>query len=153
LSDYQKVIIRFELKTTYHSESMELDLSSIKRYTEVINVSMNDILESKRNIAEPDKSKKFTSNEKNHIFLQAPLQTWTELYLKDILRFIDDSVYTPHFARRILQDKYKTLTLLIENMKQDLIKNKMIHYYEDKLSSYKGKFLNSINQKHQNLFW
>ncbi|MBA46850.1 MAG: hypothetical protein CL893_02065 [Dehalococcoidia bacterium] len=144
MNNYSKIIIRFQEKKTpkinskrkfkiiVYEEFMELDFSKIKDDSEKI-----------------IKIDKISGN-----VLEASLNTWRKLYSKKILRFIEDKKYTSVFSRKILHDYYKTLNLLYENMGNELIKNEMISYYEPtKKRFFKGKFLNSITQKNQTLFW
>ena len=86
--------------------------------------------------------------------LEASINIWRQLYKKQILKFIDEKKYTSSFSRKILNDSYKTLNLLYEHMGNDLISHGMISYYEPTKKRYfKGKFLNSIIQSNQNIFW
>ena len=153
MNTYSKVTIKFgykktpgtnikrKPKTITYTEPMELDLSKIKPYSESIEKSLNNTFVTEMRIVD-------------EIIYKSPLNIWRELYEKEILRFIEDRRYSSKFARKILYNKYKILTLLYENMGQELIKNKMISYFEPtKSRSYKGKFLNSITQNNQTLFW
>ncbi len=119
-------------KTITYEELMIINFSEIKPYSESI-VKIDDI---------------------NTIILEANLNIWRQLYSKKILRFIEDRKYAANFCRKILHDNYKTLNLLYENMGNDLIKSGMISYYEPtKKRFFKGKFLNSIIENNQTLFW
>ncbi|MDC0253232.1 hypothetical protein OAK52_03620, partial [Chloroflexi bacterium] len=118
--------------TITYEELMIINFSEIKPYSESI-VKIDDI---------------------NTIILEANLNIWRQLYSKKILRFIEDRKYAANFCRKILHDNYKTLNLLYENMGNDLIKSGMISYYEPtKKRFFKGKFLNSIIENNQTLFW
>ena len=119
-------------KTITYEELMIINFSEIKPYSESI-VKIDDI---------------------NTIILEANLNIWRQLYSKKILRFIEDRKYAANFCRKILHDNYKTLNLLYENMGNDLIKSGMISYSEPtKKRFFKGKFLNSIIENNQTLFW
>ena len=119
-------------KTITYEELMIINFSEIKPYSESI-VKIDNI---------------------NTIILEANLNIWRQLYSKKILRFIEDRKYAANFCRKILHDNYKTLNLLYENMGNDLIKSGMISYYEPtKKRFFKGKFLNSIIENNQTLFW
>ena len=99
-------------------------------------------------------SSKITEVLNNPYELEASINIWRQLYSKQILKFIDEKKYNSSFSRKILHDSYKTLTLLYEHMRNDLIDNDMISYYEPtKKRYYKGKFLNSIIQNNQTIFW
>ena len=119
-------------KTITYEELMIINFSEIKPYSESI-VKIDDI---------------------NTIILEANINIWRQLYSRKILRFIEDRKYAANFCRKILHDNYKTLNLLYENMGNDLIKSGMISYYEPtKKRFFKGKFLNSIIENNQTLFW
>ena len=95
-----------------------------------------------------------TQNNDGEIILEAHVNIWRKFYKEKILKFIEDRSYSSSFSRKILHDSYKTLNLLYENMGHELIKNKMISYYEPtKKRIFKGKFLNSIIQNNQTIFW
>ena len=86
--------------------------------------------------------------------LDSNINIWRQLYTEKILKFIEEKNYTSAFSRKILHDNYKTLNLIYENMGHELIKNKMISYYEPtKKRIFNGKFLNSIIQNNQTIFW
>ncbi len=119
-------------KTITYEELMIINFSEIKPYSESI-VKIDD---------------------NNTIILEANINIWRQLYSRKILRFIEDRKYAANFCRKILHDNYKTLNLLYENMGNDLIKSGMISYYEPtKKRFFKGKFLNSIIENNQTLFW
>ena len=44
MSDYQKVIIKFRIKTRYYSEPVELDVSSLKPNPQSLNILLNTIV-------------------------------------------------------------------------------------------------------------
>ena len=71
-----------------------------------------------------------TQNIDGEIILEAHVNIWRQFYKEKILKFIEDRSYSSSFSRKILHDSYKTLNLLYENMGHELIKNKMISYYE-----------------------
>ena len=96
MSDYQKVIIKFRIKTRYYSEPVELDVSSLKPNPQSLNILLNTI-----SFIE-DESKK-----DKEIVLQAPIETWNELFTKQIIRFIDERGYHSNFVKRIMKDDYK----------------------------------------------
>ena len=143
MSNFLEVIIRFSDKRNTSpntrrkpkiiliKESMQINLSSIDDYS-------NNIIEFSKAPYE----------------LEASINIWRQLYKNQILKFIDEKKYTSSFSRKILNDSYKTLNLLYEHMGNDLISNGMISYYEPTKKRYfKGKFLNSIIQSNQNIFW
>ena len=93
-----------------------------------------------------------SKNINNEIILDSNINIWRQLYTEKILKFIDEKNYTSAFSRKILHDNYKTLNLIYENMGHELIKNKMISYYEPtKKRIFNGKFLNSIIQNNQTI--
>ena len=100
MSDYQKVIIKFRIKTRYYSEPMELDVSSLKPNPQSLNILLNTI-----SFIE-DESKK-----DKEIVLQAPIETWNELFTKQIIRFIDERGYHSNFVKRIMKDDYQKVSL------------------------------------------
>ena len=118
-------------KTIMTQNSMRINLSLVTEYSSKITEVLNNPYE-----------------------LEASINIWRQLYSKQILKFIDEKKYNSSFNRKILHDSYKTLTLLYEHMRNDLIDNDMISYYEPtKKRYYKGKFLNSIIQNNQTIFW
>ncbi|MBL07223.1 MAG: hypothetical protein CL773_05170 [Chloroflexi bacterium] len=118
-------------KTIMTQNSMRINLSLVTEYSSKITEVLNNPYE-----------------------LEASINIWRQLYSKQILKFIDEKKYNSSFSRKILHDSYKTLTLLYEHMRNDLIDNDMISYYEPtKKRYYKGKFLNSIIQNNQTIFW
>ena len=118
-------------KTIMTQNSMQINLSLVTEYSSKITEVLNNPYE-----------------------LEASINIWRQLYSKQILKFIDEKKYNSSFSRKILHDSYKTLTLLYEHMRNDLIDNDMISYYEPtKKRYYKGKFLNSIIQNNQTIFW
>ena len=134
MSDYQKVIIKFRIKTRYYSEPMELDVSSLKPNPQSLNILLNTI-----SFIE-DESKK-----DKEIVLQAPIETWSELFTKQIIRFIDERGYHSNFVKRIMKDDYKKVISLINKIGEEVIKNKTNCEPEKKRFSntVKGKFLNN----------
>ena len=147
MTNFSEVIIRFtekrntspntrrKPKTILIQESMQINLSLIDEYSK-------NIIEVAKNSA-PGPPSHFCS-----------INIWRQLYSKQILKFIDEKKYSSNFSRKILHDSYKTLNLLYEHMGNDLIANDMISYYEPtKKRYYRGKFLNSIIQNNQTIFW
>ena len=99
-------------------------------------------------------SKNIVEVAKDPYKIEASINIWRQLYSKQILKFVDEKKYSSNFSRKILHDSYKTLNLLYEHMGNDLIANDMISYYEPtKKRYYRGKFLNSIIQNNQTIFW
>ena len=135
MSDYQKVIIKFRIKARYYSEPMELDVSSLKPIPQSLNILLNTI-----SFIE-DESKK-----DKEIVLQAHVETWNELFTIQILRFIDERGYNSHFVKRIMKDDYKKVISLINQIGEEVIKNKTNCEPEKKRFSntVKGKFLNNM---------
>ena len=82
MSDFQKVIIKFGIKSRYYSELMELDISSLKPNPQSLNILLDTI-----SFIE-DESKK-----DKEIVLQAHVETWNELFTIQILRFIENRIY------------------------------------------------------------
>ena len=110
---------------------MEIDFSQIKSFSEKL-INFND----------------------EYTKLEAPLNICRQFYQNKTLRFVEDKKYSLSFSRKILHENYKTLTLIYDHMSKDLIKNQMITYYEPTKKRYfKGKFLNSIIQNNQTVFW
>ena len=116
MSDYTNVIIRFGVRTRYYSELMEIDLSQIEPYKETISTSLktpnwygkeytSGFNDHKRN---RDRTRRDHTDQE--ILLQAPLDTWIELYEKKILRFIDERGYKRSFAKKILNGIRKDLS-------------------------------------------
>ena len=56
--------------------------------------------------------------------LQAPVETWNELFTKQIIRFIDERGYNSNFVKRIMKDDYKKVISLINKIGEEVIKNK-----------------------------
>ena len=135
MSDYQKVIIKFRIKTRYYSEPVELDVSSLKPNPQSLNILLNTI-----SFIE-DESKK-----DKEIVLQAPIETWSELFTKQIIRFIDERGNHSNFVKRIMKDDYKKVISLINKIGEEVIKNKTNCEPEKKRFSntVKGKFLNNM---------
>ena len=135
MSDYQKVVIKFRIKTKYYSEPMELDVSSLKPNPQSLNILLNTI-----SFIE-DESKK-----DKEIVLQAPIETWNELFTKQIIRFIDERGYHSNFVKRIMKDDYKKVVSLMNQIGEELLKNKTNCEPEKKRfkNTVKGKFLNNM---------
>ena len=142
MNDFRKVLIKFDYKKNYsqnnrkpkiinYEETMEIVFSQIKSFSEKL-INFND----------------------EYTKLEAPLNIWRQFYQNKTLRFVEDKKYSLSFSRKILHENYKTLTLIYDHMSKDLIKNQMITYYEPTKKRYfKGKFLNSIIQNNQTVFW
>ena len=113
MSDYQKVIIKFRIKTRYYSEPMELDVSSLKPNPQSLNILLDTI-----SFIEDE------SKEDKEIVLQAPIETWNELFTKQIIRFIDERGYNSNFVKRIMKDDYKKVVSLMNQIGEELLKNK-----------------------------
>ena len=75
MSDFQKVIIKFGIKSRYYSELMELDISSLKPNPQSLNILLDTI-----SFIEDD------SKKDKEVVLEAPLETWNELLKKQIIR-------------------------------------------------------------------
>ena len=135
MSDYQKVIIKFRIKTRYYSEPMELDVSSLKPNPQSLNILLDTI-----SFIEDE------SKEDKEIVLQAPIETWNELFTKQIIRFIDERGYNSNFVKRIMKDDYKKVVSLMNQIGEELLKNKTNCNPEKKRfnNTVKGKFLNKI---------
>ena len=134
MSDYQKVVIKFRIKTKYYSEPMELDVSSLKPNPQSLNILLNTI-----SFIE-DESKK-----DKEIVLQAPIETWNELFTKQIIRFIDERGYHSNFVKRIMKDDYKKVISLINKIGEEVIKYKTNCEPEKKRFTHtvQGKFLSN----------
>ena len=159
-----KVTIRFKIKrlseynskrkdkTLIYEQPMQINLNKTKPYSKNIKILYENNNESLCSIIK--KLNTSTQNNDGEIILEAHVNIWRQFYKEKILKFIEDRSYSSSFSRKILHDSYKTLNLLYENMGHELIKNKMISYYEPtKKRIYKGKFLNSIIQNNQTIFW
>ena len=78
--------------------------------------------------------------------MQAPVETWNELFTKQIIRFIDERGYNSNFVKRIMKDDYKKVISLINKIGEEVIKNKTNCEPEKKRFSntVNGKFLNNM---------
>ena len=139
-------------KTLVYEQPMIINLSKIKPYSKKIKIFKDD---NRELLSFSLKDLNSTSkNINNEIILDSNINIWRQLYTEKILKFIEEKNYTSAFSRKILHDNYKTLNLIYENMGHELIKNKMISYYEPtKKRIFNGKFLNSIIQNNQTIFW
>ena len=159
-----KVTIRFKIKrlseynskrkdkTLIYEQPMQINLNKTKPYSKNIKILYENNNESLCSIIK--KLNTSTQNNDGEIILEAHVNILRQFYKEKILKFIEDRSYSSSFSRKILHDSYKTLNLLYENMGHELIKNKMISYYEPtKKRIFKGKFLNSIIQNNQTIFW
>ena len=135
MSDFQKVIIKFGIKSRYYSELMELDISSLKPNPQSLNILLDTI-----SFIEDD------SKKDKEVVLEAPLETWNELLKKQIIRFIDERGYNSNFVKRIMKDDYKKVISLMHQIGEELLKNKTNCDPEKKRfkNTVKGKFLNNM---------
>ena len=135
MSDFQKVIIKFGIKSRYYSELMELDISSLKPNPQSLNILLDTI-----SFIEDD------SKKDKEVVLEAPLETWNELLKKQIIRFIDERGYHSNFVKRIMKDDYKKVVSLMNQIGEELLKKKPNCNPEKKRfnNTVKGKFLNNI---------
>ena len=135
MSDFQKVIIKFGIKSRYYSELMELDISSLKPNPQSLNILL-DTISFKEDDSKKDKK----------VVLEAPLETWNELLKKQIIRFIDERGYHSNFVKRIMKDDYKKVISLMHQIGEELLKNKTNCDPEKKRfkNTVKGKFLNNM---------
>ena len=143
MTNFSEVIIRFTEKRNTSANTRRKPKTILIQDSMQINLSLID--EFSKNIVEVAK---------DPYKIEASINIWRQLYSKQILKFIDEKKYSSNFSRKILHDSYKTLNLLYEHMGNDLIANDMISYYEPtKKRYYRGKFLNSIIQNNQTIFW
>ena len=135
MNDFQKVIIKFGIKSRYYSELMELDISSLKINPQSLNILLDTIS------FEEDDNKK-----DKEVVLEAPLETWNELLKKQIIRFIDERGYHSNFVKRIMKDDYKKVISLMNQIGEELLKNKTNCEPEKKRFSntVKGNILNNM---------
>ena len=135
MSDFQKVIIKFGIKSRYYSELMELDISSLKPNPQSLNILLDTI-----SFIEDD------SKKDKEVVFEAPLETWNELLKKQIIRFIDERGYHSNFVKRFMKDDYKKGISLMNQIGEELLKYKTNCEPEKKRFSntVKGKFLNNM---------